>query len=369
MTWPPELLDVFHSSVTAEFAGLTRAGLPITVPTTPYVGDGTLDLSTGLTYPAKAERVRRNPKACLLFADPIGSGSPADNHTVVAVQGLAAVRDADLQANADRYVRLSMAKLPDATKGQPRIILRRMAWYYARIWVEITPVRILWWPGRDLTTAPHVWTADNGAGAGTAGTGDSTSDRTGTAGAPVSDPAPTGSQPPPWLPPPTSWQEARRYALAALPQCDLTVVDANGFPLCVPVNVAASHAEGFSLELGPGVPWAGDGAAEVGGSAHGASGADPAGGGVPVDGPACLTFHTHDERFTGQENRTFVGRFRPVDGVFEVDRALADWSLAGGRTRVAAAFLGSGRRLRPRLRAEAARRGQPVPTVRFPGEY
>ncbi len=32
-----------------------------------------------------------------------------------------------------------MEKLPDATKGQPRFVLRRLAWYYARIWIEVTP--------------------------------------------------------------------------------------------------------------------------------------------------------------------------------------------------------------------------------------
>ena len=328
--WPDALSSVFAGSVTAEYASLTREGAPVTVPTTPYVGSGTLDISTGLTYPTKAERARRNPKVCLLFADPVGSTAGA-GAPVVAVQGMAAVRDADLQANTDRYVRVSNDKLPAATKGQPRWVLRRMAWYYVRIWVEITPVRILWWPDRSLSAPPQVWTAPERPW-------------------PASDPAPDGSPPPAWLPAPTAWSEEAHHALDQLPWCDLTVVDDDGFPLVVPVTGATLHAEGFTLELGTGVPWPTPGA-----------GADALNG--------CVTFHTHGEQFTGQENRTFVGRFNAESGVFLVDRALADWSLAGGRAKIATGFLGSGRKLRPRLRAQAARRHQPVPKVRFPGEY
>jgi len=70
--WPTELGEVFERAITCEYASLTRAGRPVTVPSTPYVGSGTLDVSTGLTYPAKAERARRNPKVALLFADAIG---------------------------------------------------------------------------------------------------------------------------------------------------------------------------------------------------------------------------------------------------------------------------------------------------------
>jgi hypothetical protein len=322
--WPDELADVLAAAVTAEFAGLTRLGTPVTVPTTPYVGQGTLDVSTGLTYPTKAERARRNPKVALLFADPVGSS--VDRPPVVAVQGLAAVRDGDLQANADRYVRDSAVKLPAATKGQPRFVLRKMAWYYARIWVEITPVRILWWPDRDLRSAPRHWTMS------------------GDAVAPASDPSPAGHPPPAWTDPPASWREGASFALASLPWRDLTVVDGEGYPLCLPVARVEADPAGFSLHLGHGAP-------------------DLAGG------PACITFHDHGKEFTGQENRTFVGRLSPEDGTFVVERALAHWSLAGGRAGVAAGFLSSGWRLRGRLRSEAARRGQAVPIVRFPGEY
>ncbi len=85
-------------------------------------------------------------------------------------------------------------------------------------------------------------------------------------------------------------------------------------------------------------------------------------------GPGCLTMHSHPEPFTGQENRTIVGTVEPSgDAVLlRAERALADWSLAGGRPRMALSFLTKGRRLAPRLAPEAQRRLQAVPTVRLP---
>jgi len=318
---------VFERSVTAEYASLTRTGRPIAVPTTPYLGvDGqTIDVSTGLTYPAKAERARRDPRVCLLFADPVGSGLA--EAPVVLVQGLATVRDSDLQAKTDRYVRLSMEKLPDATKGQPRFALRRLAWYYARIWIEVTPLHVRWWSRRDLDEPVRTWNAPEGTAA------------------PLSDPAPSGKQPGAWIAPPASWRQAAQEA-ARLSTHDLTVVDANGFPLSLPVLRTDLVDDGFRLVIGKGAP--------------------------PLSsGPACLTLHAHAEIFTGQENRTIIGTVEEsVQGGGEVrfraERALADWSLAGGRPRMALSFLNKGRRLAPRLAVEAQRRFQAVPTVRLP---
>jgi len=126
------------------------------------VGEGgtTLDVSTGLTYPAKAERARGNPKVALLYSDPVGSG--LEEAPVALVQGLATVRDADLQANTDRYVCLSLAKLRAVYEGQPRFVLRSLTWYFARIWMEVTPMRILWWPLGHLGEPPRGWRAPAG---------------------------------------------------------------------------------------------------------------------------------------------------------------------------------------------------------------
>jgi hypothetical protein len=323
--WPEMLSPVFEQAITAEYTSLTRAGAPIMVPTTPYVGSGarTLDVSTGLTYPAKAERARRNAKVCLLFADHVGAG--LTRAPVVLVQGLARVRDADLQANTDRYVRRAFAKTPETFRGQPEFVLRLFAFYFARIWIEVTPLRIWWWESRDLDRAPGRWTA-----------------RAGTA-APASDPPPAGKQPPAWLPPPADWVTTGRNAVAKLDQRDLAWVAANGFPVSVPVADVEQREYGFRLRLGRRLPAA-------------------------PQGPACLTFHTHPAAFTQQENHTFVGEISSTgqEYAFRVQRLLADVSLPAGRLANTLTFLRMGRRLTPRLRTEAARRGQPVPAVRLP---
>jgi hypothetical protein len=324
--WPEELLPVFTQAVTAECTSLTRGGAPIMVPLTPFAEDGagSLDVSTGLAFPAKAERARRNPKVCLLYADPVGSGLA--DPPVVLVQGLATVRDADLQANTDRYVRSVLAKTPDAFKGIPKFLLRRLDWYFARIWIQVTPTRMWWWGSKSLDAEPGEW-ADS------------------TPVAPSSDPVPPGKQPPAWLEAPADWRAAARASAGRLGHPDLSWVGPDGFPLAVPVR-AEQIGQGFRLRFGRCLP------------------------GVP-QGRACLTFHSHPARFTGQENHSFVGDVSAagLDGVFCVDRLLADVSLTGNRLTAALGFLGKGRRLAPRLQAEAARRGQPVPRIRLPRPY
>jgi hypothetical protein len=322
--WPAQLLPVFTGAITVEYTSLTRNGAPFTTPLTPFadMDAGALDVSTGLTYPAKAERARRNPKVCLLFADPVGS-EMADP-PVVLVQGLATVRDADLQANTDRYVRSILAKTPAAFRGQPRFLQRRLDWYVARIWIKVTPLRMWWWPSRALAEDPREWVAP----ASTI--------------APPSDAAPPGIPPSAWLEPPGDWREPADRAVERLGQVDLSWVGADGFPASVPVPASRSEA-GFHLNLGR----------------HGF---------VAPEGRACLTFHTHTAAFTSQENRTFVGTVSTAadEADFHVERLLADVSLTGNKLRMTLGFLAKGRRLAPRLQSEASRRGQAVPAIRLP---
>ncbi len=314
-----------EQSVTCELATLTRRGAPVTTPLTPYPArDGDrLDVSTGLTYPGKAERARRNPKVGVVFRDPVGRADA--DATVVVVRGLATVRDADIQANTDRYVRVSAQKLPQAMRGVPRLVQRTLAWYFARIWITVTPLVILWWPGGDLTGPPETWTAPLGTVA------------------PPTDPAPIGAPPPPWKAASPDWRARARSAAAWPGGAVLTTVDDDGFPLPVPCPAASLDAGGFALTPATGAP-------------------------VATSGPACVTFHVHDAVFTGQQNAAFAGGLRPAaHGVrVDVDHVIGDWSLGGGLVRRAFNVTATRRRLHPRLASEAARRSQSVPKIRFP---
>lgn len=311
-TWPAEPAEVFDRALVCQYASLTRAGRPVTWPVTPYAGPGgTLDVSTGLAYPDKAERARRDPRVALLYSGP---------GRVVLVQGRATVRDADLQANTDRYVRESFAKTGAGFAGMPWFLVKRLGWYFARIWVQVAPERICWWPAGDLSRAPQVWVAPAGLAV------------------PASDPAPVPRLPPPRTPPPTDWRPFAERADRLGDPIITMVVD--GRPVVVPVRSAVRTADGYDLVLPTGVP--------------------------AVDGPVCLTFHRHGPALEWQENVVLVGDASGADDRLSVrvGRALTDWSLAGSRRERSRSFLGRGRVLRKRLAVEAGRRGQQVPRVR-----
>lgn len=325
MNWPVELLPLFERAMTCEFATLTRQGVPITHPLIPYPAeDGlTLDVSTSLASPAKAERARHNPRVALLYSDKIGFDvSPPP---LALVYGLASVSDADVQSNTDRYVKLSLAKSPAAFRGIPSRLLQRFDWYFARIWIRVTPLRILWWPTRNTDEMPRVWQA------------------------------PADIQPRPSDPPPASrnpvatkgytkeWRKVASHAISRLGKPVLTTVDAGGFPVPMRALHVLQHSDGFLLQMPSGAP-------------------------SITAGPACLTFHTHAQVFSGQENKSFLGQVVMSDGReirFEVERLLPDWSFPGSRLSAALAFVASGYHLAPRLETECLRRRQPVPIVRI----
>ncbi|WP_054812383.1 hypothetical protein [Nocardia arizonensis] len=311
----PIPLSAFRDAVVCAYTSLTRTGRPITWPVTPYLGpNGTVDITTGLAYPDKAERARHDARVALLLAD---------ESTAVLVQGVAAVRDADLQANADRYLRESLAKIPQTVEGMPRFLLERSAWYFARIYVQVTPRRIVWWPDGDLSAAPSTWTCAPGTEF------------------PASDPAPRGPRLPRRSAPPPDWRPfADRARRLGMPVVSLT---ADGDPATVPVRACSPTPDGYDLRLPAGVP--------------------------ARSGPVCLTFHRHGPAMSWQENVVLVGtaEAQGADGLaVGIERALPDWSLPANPLRRARSLLGHRRQLVRRVTAEAARRGAAVPRIRRP---
>src|SRR3954468_14847216 len=160
-TLPPGVHDVFQRFVTCELTTIDSRGRPITWPVAPFYrpGDPSIRVTTGLGYPKKANDARRNPKVALLFSDP--TGSELVRPPMVLVQGLAEVDDADLVANRERYERDTDAKPTGGREVAPAGPLgRRFDWYFTRIYLHVTPERLLVWRA-DSSVEPEVVNSSN----------------------------------------------------------------------------------------------------------------------------------------------------------------------------------------------------------------
>ena len=306
---PEHLVRQIRSQFTTEFASVSTAGVPIDTPLLVFPSDDlkTLDVATGLAYPAKAERARKNPKVGLLF-------EAGPNKPVVSVSGMAAVHDADLQANMDRYLAegiLIPFMTPSAVDYEA--ITRQAVWYFTRIIIAVTPAHIRWW--RDpsaMDEKPQEWRAP----AGTL--------------YPNSDPAPAGkpSEAPAW--PGQTWRELAEAALARKAPGHLTLLDAEGFPLPIGAREISFGEEGFRMVIPKGAPWS--------------------------NGKATLSFE-------GRE--IFVGDATTERGatLLRVERALPVLPITADYTEVLQPKPKTRAALMTRLEHELKRRGQPVPRM------
>src|SRR5437016_1827888 len=154
---PSHVQSVFDRFITTEYTTIDGRGQPITWPVTPYYepGAGAIDVTTGLGYPKKADDAAANPQVALLFSDPTGCG--LEDPPTVLIQGTAKIDDSDLEANAARYERESLAKLPSTKELMPPKFLNPLfTWYRARIYVYVRPERVYVWHGGDMSREPQL---------------------------------------------------------------------------------------------------------------------------------------------------------------------------------------------------------------------
>jgi hypothetical protein len=233
---PERIGNLIRSRFVCEWATVSAAGVPINSPLVPFVSEGleTIDCATGLAYPAKAERARRNPHVGMLFEG--GADDP-----VVSIGGFAAVRDTDLQANLERYLREEiLTTMLDPATTDYASVTRHALWYFTRIVVCVKPAVVRWWDSpAAMDVPPTEWRAP----AGTV--------------FPQSDPAPPGKMASaPWqeVPP---WRDIAASAITRNAPGHLTLTDADGFPLPIRARSVALTENGFTLRLPEWLPWSG----------------------------------------------------------------------------------------------------------------
>jgi hypothetical protein len=283
-TLPHEAREAFGRFISCEYTTVDSRQQPITWPVTPYYDDGapTIDVTTGLGYPKKADDARRNPHVSVLFSDPTGSG--IESGLRVLVQGTAEVDEDDLEANRERYFRESWEKLPGMRDMHPPKRVRGLLnWYYTRIYVRVRPERVFLWPDGDHSKPPELLGARL------------EEVRSGHSEEPLEPHVEaTGGK--------LAWDERVEQLGTRHPTAVLSWVAPDGFPLSVRVPVAPDRSTGrISLGSAPAA--------------------------LPiVEGCACLTAHAHGPRFEWQENFQLRG-----DLVREGDRwQLVPHRLVGG---------------------------------------
>jgi hypothetical protein len=301
-----KVVDVFRVSPYAEFATISAKGIPIDTPLLSFLQEdlSRITMATGLAYPVKAERARRNAKVGLLY------NSNRPDEPIVQVIGMATVRDRDLQQNLLTYLAEAGPIAPEV----PWDVKRCAIWYWARILIDIYPTQILWWDSpAALNGAPARWDAPADAQY------------------PPSDPAPAGQNTPAPLWPQPKWQQLAQADINAEFPAYVSIGDAAGFPRIAPASDVQMVDGGLSFELPRAAP------------------------GLRT-GPATLTYFGRD---------TFVGHVRE-DGSrmkLEVERALPILPLVADPRNTWNPPLDVKEPLMRRLAGEVGRRGQTMPVV------
>ena len=162
---PDEVRTVMRSFLTAEFTTMSRSGHPITWPVLPSLEPETLRLAiaSSIGLPQKALNIRRDPRVCLLYSDPTGSG--LDDPPTVRVQGVAEAEDRVLTSIGDiedpAIVAAFRSDAIDLLRRQPAVgiytsnglIRKLMDWYFLRLLIVVKPTRVSWNHGEGWETA------------------------------------------------------------------------------------------------------------------------------------------------------------------------------------------------------------------------
>jgi hypothetical protein len=273
------------------------------------LGDDTISVTTGLGMPKKAADARRNPRVSLLFSDPTGSG--IHDPSMVLVQGIATVDDADLDQNRARYERDSATKPTGPTEQAPGGTA--FDWYYTRLYIEVRPLRVYVWRKGDLGAEPDVYEL-------------------------APDPDPEDLPPTPPRPPgrPPHWNRRLEHLGRRHDTAVLSFVETDGYPFAIRVPVdAGRRAKVVRIDAEP----------------HGVR---------LLPGPACLTAHDHHEMLHWTRNFQVRGELlQDRDGwLITPQRVLTGFELppSGAVTR-AVLNLGKIRRFRKTAKRERRRRG------------
>ncbi|HEV8402651.1 MAG TPA: pyridoxamine 5'-phosphate oxidase family protein [Candidatus Limnocylindrales bacterium] len=152
-TLPEPVTALLEAALVGELTVIDAGGRPVTYPLIPLWDGERIYLTSSSLFSRKLDHIRGNPKVSVSITDPVAVGGSPDRATI---QGDARIIDDDPHGGWERL-------LPIWEKKEPSIVSflkARVALplFFERALIEVTPRRVLSWPGGDTGTAPVVAT-------------------------------------------------------------------------------------------------------------------------------------------------------------------------------------------------------------------
>ena len=162
MGWLPEPVEeLLNVALVGELTVIRPDGRAVTHPLIPlYDGEHVLMHSSTL-FSRKLEHIKANPRVAVSLSDPVAMKGNPDRATI---QGTARVIEDDPHRQWERLIlELWRRKEPSIDVFlKARVALPL---FFERAVIEITPERVLYWPGGDTTATPQVSAAPREAAA------------------------------------------------------------------------------------------------------------------------------------------------------------------------------------------------------------
>ena len=150
-TIPEPVSKLLEAALVSELTVVDSGGRPVTYPLIPLWDGEKVYMTSSTLFSRKLQHIRGNAKVSLSITDPESVGGAIDRATI---QGDARVIEEDPHGGWERL-------LPIWEKKEPSIVYflkARVALplFFERALIEITPRRVLFWPGGDTSAAPSV---------------------------------------------------------------------------------------------------------------------------------------------------------------------------------------------------------------------
>jgi nitroimidazol reductase NimA-like FMN-containing flavoprotein (pyridoxamine 5'-phosphate oxidase superfamily) len=217
--------EVIGGDLTAALAYVTPSGGAVVTPVAPIgLRDRdarTVSFTTSLGFGRKLERIDANPRVALAYH--AREHGFATGTAYVLVQGTATYEAKPDTTVLTERVRPASARFMGAPREGPFWDRWLRAYYADRVLVDVAVERVVSWPTLEVAGEPTVH------------------------GTPLPAEPPAPQAPPAKGSGPRVSPERARTRLAALDHTLLAYVDADGFPVVVPVGVGATGSAGIEL--------------------------------------------------------------------------------------------------------------------------